>query len=110
MEQYLSKSDVVAEINRVLNSYDPNEITSGRYALISLRDFLDILEVKELQKKTEENIDNVGKFNEKIYEDGITWLFGHHCLECEHLTFSQHEIKELAKYFFELGLKIQKGE
>jgi uncharacterized protein (DUF2164 family) len=41
--------------------------------------------------------------DEKIYEDGITWLFGHHCLECRHLTFAQHEVKELAKYFYELG-------
>jgi len=39
---------LVAEINRVLNSYDPNEITSGKYALVSLRDFLDTLEVKEV--------------------------------------------------------------
>ena len=51
----------------------------------------------------EESIDGMGKFNEKIYEDGITWLFGHHCLECGHLTFAQREVKELAKYFYELG-------
>ena len=44
----IDKSAVVAEINRVLNSYDPNEITSGRYALVSLRNFLDTLEVKEV--------------------------------------------------------------
>ena len=53
--------------------------------------------------KAKESIDGMGKFNEKIYEDGITWLFGHHCLECGHLTFAQHEVKELAKYFYELG-------
>jgi hypothetical protein len=53
--------------------------------------------------KAKESIDGMGKFNEKIYEDSITWLFGHHCLECEHLTFAQHEVKELAKYFYELG-------
>ena len=45
-EELIDKSAVVAEINRVLNSYDPNEITSGRYALVSLRDFLDTFEVK----------------------------------------------------------------
>ena len=56
-----------------------------------------------MMSKAEESIDSMEKFNEKIYEDGITWLFGHHCLECEHLTFAQHEIKELAKYFYELG-------
>lgn len=47
MVRYIDKADVVAEINRVLSSYDPNEITSGRYALIGLRDFLDTLEAKE---------------------------------------------------------------
>ena len=45
--ELIDKSAIVAEINRVLNSYDPNEITSGRYALIDLRDFLDTLEVKD---------------------------------------------------------------
>lgn len=49
MKELLDKAEVVAEINRVLNSYDPNEITSGRYALVSLRDFLDTLEVKEVE-------------------------------------------------------------
>lgn len=48
MEPYIKKADIVAEINRVLNSYDPNEITSGRYALVRLRDFIDTLEVKEV--------------------------------------------------------------
>lgn len=48
MVQYIDKSALVAEINRVLNSYDPNEITSGRYALVRLRDFLDTIEVKEV--------------------------------------------------------------
>lgn len=48
MAQYIDKAAVVAEINRVLNSYDPNEITSGRYALVNLREFLDTIEVKDL--------------------------------------------------------------
>ena len=42
----IDKGKVVTEINRVLDSYDPNEITSGRYALINLRDFLETLEEK----------------------------------------------------------------
>ena len=45
----IDKAAIVAEINRVLNSYDPNEITSGRYALVGLRDFIDTLEVKEVE-------------------------------------------------------------
>lgn len=48
MKHLIDKAAVVAEINRVLNSYDPNEITSGRYALNDLRKFLNTLEVKEV--------------------------------------------------------------
>ena len=49
MEQYIPKSVLVAEINRVVNSYDPtNEITSGRYALVRLRYFIETLEVREV--------------------------------------------------------------
>ena len=50
MAHLIDKAVVVAEINRVLNSYDPNEITSGRYALVNLRDFFDTLEVKEVEE------------------------------------------------------------
>lgn len=54
MAHLIDKAAVVAEINRVLNSYDPNEITSGRYALVDLRNFLDTLEVvKEVDLKKE---------------------------------------------------------
>lgn len=48
VKQYIDKSALIAEINRVLNSYDPNEITSGRYALVKLREFIDTLKVKEV--------------------------------------------------------------
>lgn len=60
MKHLIDKTIVVAEINRVLNSYDPNEITSGRYALVKLRDFLDTLEVKE--------VDNTDAFIEKAWD------------------------------------------
>ena len=46
--ELIDKNKVIAEIERVLNSYDPNEITSGRYALADLRDFINTLEVKEV--------------------------------------------------------------
>lgn len=45
----IDKEKVVDEINGILNSYDPNEITSGRYELVKLREFLDTLEVKEIE-------------------------------------------------------------
>lgn len=68
MAKYIDKSDVIKEINRVLNSYDPNEITSGRYALIDLRDFINSMKVKEVVAE-QEGICN-GMFNRII---GDTW-------------------------------------
>ena len=82
MAQYIDKSVVMAEINRVLNSYDPNEITSGRYALASLRDFLDAIEVKEVDFENEWE-----KYFE--YRGDVATV----------------NIKHLARHFFELGLK-----
>jgi len=79
MTQYIDKSAVVAEINRVLNSYDTNEITSGRYALVNLRDFLDTIEVKEVDFEKEWK---------KFLKDGDVGF------------------KEIARHFFELGMQI----
>ena len=97
MEQYIPKSVIVAEINRVLNSYHPTEITSGRYALASLRDFLDTLEVKEVDLEKEiydvekrfGDIDEMGGYRILIFDD---------------------EFRDVLHHFFELGLKAQKGE
>ena len=90
----IDKSAVVAEINRVLNSYDPNEITSGRYALCDLRSFLDTIEVKEVD--LEKEIQN-------------------HIKECLDVKFPTTDIELIkkdvaytARKFFELGLKVQK--
>ena len=83
----IDKAAVIAEINRVLNSYDPNEITSGRYALVDLRDFLDTLEVKEVSLKKE--MEN--------------WI------ESNQDSAGFYDNIEFAKHFFELGIKA-KGE
>lgn len=94
MEQYISKSALVAEINRVLNSYDPNEITSGRYALVRLRDFLDTIQVKEVDCERE-----IGMYTTKELlrkRNKATNVF--------HLT--QGDIDRIAEHFFELGLKV----
>ncbi len=64
----IDKEKVVDEIKRVLNSYDPNEITSGRYALVDLRNFLDSLEEKQfvyVVTRSEEHSDYV----EKVFLD-----------------------------------------
>ena len=86
MEQYISKSALVAEINRVLNSYDPNEITSGRYALVDLLSFIDTLEVKEVD--LEKELDSLIIPELKKYK-------------------ALPSLMDVAKHFFELGLLLQ---
>lgn len=90
--ELIDKTAVIAEINRVLNSYDPNQITSGRYALVGLRDFLDTLEVKEVDL-------------EKEFYDFLDTLIGK---DNGHL--SEDELFRIAEYFFELGLKAKRVE
>lgn len=84
--ELIDKEKVVEEINSILNSYDPNEITSGRYALVKLREFLDTLEVKEVDFEKE--------WKEYFKYRG---------------DMATVNIIHLAKHFFELGLKA-KGE
>ena len=78
----IDKDRVVEKINSVLDSFDPNEITSGRYELVNLRDFLDTLEVKEV------NLD----FEQELYK-----AFG----QVKDFTLGMR----IAKHFYELGLK-----
>ena len=98
MAQYIDKSTVVAEINRVVNSYDPtNEITSGRYALVRLRNFIETLEVREVDLEKELNDWRHNHFHGRRDKDANgEWLE----------RISQ---LELAKHFFELGLNVSKG-
>lgn len=83
----IDKEKVVEEINSILNSYDPNEITSGRYALVKLREFLDTLEVKEVDFEKE--------WKEYFKYRG---------------NMATVNIIHLAKHFFELGLKAKEGK
>ena len=98
MVQYIDKSTVVAEINRVVNSYDPtNEITSGRYTLVRLRNFIETLEVREVDLEKELNDWRHNHFHGRRDKDANgEWLE----------RISQ---LELAKHFFELGLNVSKG-
>lgn len=90
MAKYIDKDAVIAEINRVLNSYHPTEITSGRYALASLRDFLDTLEAKEVDINKE-----ITQFIDTNFSKATPGI--------------KLSLRRVAKYFFELGLKA-KGE
>ena len=85
--ELIDKNKVVEEINRILDSYDPNEITSGRYELVKLRNFLDTLEVKEV------DLD----FEQELYK-----AFG----QVKDFTLGMR----IAKHFYELGLNAKKGE
>lgn len=90
--ELIDKAAVITEIERVLNSYDPNEITSGRYALADLRDFINTLEVKEvdLEEEFDEYIKPITA--QDIKDEPFTQLFA------------------CAQHFYELGLKAKKGE
>lgn len=85
--ELIDKEKVVEEINSILNSYDPNEITSGRYALVKLREFLDTLEVKEVDFEKE--------WKEYFKYRG---------------DMATVNIIHLAKHFYELGLNARKGK
>ena len=98
MEQYISKSALVAETNKLTreNELYLDENTSdavrfqktGAYSVLcDLRHFIDTLEVKEV------DLD----FEQELYK-----AFG----QVKDFTLGMR----IAKHFFELGLKAQKGE
>jgi hypothetical protein len=55
MEQYISKSALLAEIERLVNNYD--KALDYEAALEDVRDFIDSLEVKEIQVKESAEIE-----------------------------------------------------
>lgn len=98
MEQYIKKSALVAEIERLKkedgNPYFPSETADKYYArgvhftCDGLVNFLDTLEVKEAD--LEDDVDNI--------------------LESYNWDYDKIDFYQFAKHFFELGLKAQKGE
>lgn len=114
MTQYISKADVVAEIERrikeiriglmqgLLHGYERAYATAQYSAFNSLITFLDILEVKEVDLDRDIRTYLTNRFN--IYEDGVLQS------KKSGLPLSTYDIIKVAKHFFELGLKTQKGE
>lgn len=95
MEQYFKKSLVLAEIENLLDKgkhheeYDCAYRDGNNGALYTLKGKLDTLEVKEV---------DLGKEIEK-------------CLKRHNmLAVGKKDFTDIAKYFFELGLRAQKGE
>ena len=92
MAQYVDKSALVVEIERLQNdeficdSYDM--ATGFQSALRMVQEFINTLEVKEVDlEKEAENFVQTGEF-----------------------VKNENPVLAIAKHFFELGLRTQKGE
>ena len=99
MEKYISKSAVVAEIERRISVLKANEsvismLAGGMFVneFKDLLSFLDTLEVKEVD--LEKEVDK--------------WYNNKAPKEFENVLYS--DIEKFAKHFFELGIKAQKGK
>lgn len=103
MEQYINKDDIIAEINKRIKEIS-KEFQESEYiqytllgkinALENLLPFLDTLEIKEVNLEKE--------FDNYVKEKDI--------LACDVQFEPFTHLYKCAKYFFELGLKAQKGE
>ena len=99
MEQYIPKSALIAEIERIKEMYCYDQKTNASFVaeavINSINNAINTLEVKEVDLCKEE---------ERIWKD---FNMG----EC-HL--SKNDLENIAKHFFELGMtvsnKAQKGE
>lgn len=112
MEQYISKDALAAEIKRLIkhsemvadhNTQITELVSRELDALYHLISFLDTLEVKEvdLEKEISNYLDNhnlnIQDGGRIVFNNGDTPNF-----LCD--------FRDIAKHFFELGLKAQKGE
>ena len=99
MTQYIDKSALVAETNRLDEFYHLSECGGGQVFIESLLSFLDTLEVKgvDLEKEL------IEWHKEHFKKDGT--FIG---MSGFYLTNSSQ--MDIAKHFFELGLKARKGE
>lgn len=93
MEQYIPKSTLVAEIDRLDEFYHLSKGAGGQAFIEGILSFIDTLEVKEVDL-------------EKYYHDFLQkeW-FGN-----SHVRTVSEMMAFTAKHFFELGLNAQKGD
>ena len=106
MTQYIDKSALVAEIEKLVDKSKYQKEFARAYrdgnndALYALKDFINTLEVKEvdLEKVIEE------------YFKGWTDDYDNGGAACHYQYVQVQDCKAIAKHFFELGLKAQKGE
>lgn len=100
MAQYIDKSTLIEELNKRIMDAPIDCLGHQRvWAYNDVKDILDTIEVKEvdLEKHLKEDIEDV------FFDlDGVAVKGATHYLTVE-------DVKDLAKHFFELGLKAQKG-
>ena len=100
MEQYIPKSALVAKIEELDEFWHLSKNAGSQAFVESLFSFLNTLETKEvdLEKHLKEDIEDV------LFDlNGVAVKGATHCLTVE-------DVKDIAKHFFELGIKAQKGE
>ena len=98
MAQYIDRSAVVAELERLYNlEYDnTSNLSCGKKIMLrNILLFLDTLEVKEVDLEKE---------TKKWWKERL------HLNPENQLWMDAYQSVEFAKHFFELGLKAQKGE
>lgn len=94
MTQYIDKSALVAEINRIKKEECPIDTYEGRNKLFYFEQFLSFLDTLEVKE-----VDLVKEYDNEFFKDPV---FGK--------LVNRNAGISIAKYFFELGLKAQKGE
>ena len=99
MAQYIDKDALVVEIERRRNDYINSFMTEQVYMLNNVLDFLDTLEVKEVDldfqtfaKEMDAIFALPSSETKNTEEEPLNWEYA------------------IAKHFFDLGLKAQKGE
>lgn len=104
----IDKDAVLAEIEKLLDKgkyhddYDCVFRDGNNAALYALKGRIDTLEVKEVDLDGERRKYLTEYFN--VYEDGILQS------KRSNLPLDTYDVIKIAKHFFELGLKVQKGE
>ena len=102
MAHLIDESALVSEINRLITELvEEGEDTMFEQGRISAFEdaklFIDTLEVKEVD--LEKDVESYWK------QCDLSW-----CIDAYNMTHVRSMLSDIAKHFFELGLKVQKGE
>ena len=99
MEQYISKSALVAEINKRIIDAPINYIGHQRvWAYNDVKDIIGTIEVKEVDLDSDIRTYLTNHFN--VYEDGVLQS------KKSELPLRTYDIIKIARHFFELGLRV----